>query len=56
MTEQYQDCTHSVFNKLWGEIKCKKRSHVIQDPINTCNQCEYYKKDPHKVIDISEDE
>ena len=53
---EVKDCKHSILDKLWGEWKCKKKSHIIKHPENMCDTCKDYVKDPHKVIDISEDD
>ena len=53
---QVNDCKHSVFNTLWGEWKCKSKSHVLHNPDIQCLECPEYVRDPDKKIDISEDD
>lgn len=50
------NCKHSIFNKLWGEWKCKSKSHVLHYPGIQCLECPEYIKDTEKKIDISEDD
>ena len=53
---QVKDCKHSVFDKLWGEWKCKNKSHVLHHPDIQCEKCKDYIKVPDKEIDISLDD
>ena len=42
------DCTYSIFDKLWGEYKCKVLQHRIHDPHGRAS-CPHYKKDAEKA-------
>lgn len=53
---QYQDCKYSVFDPIFGEVKCKKRCLRLRNPKEECNNCDLYKKDRNKVLDIPDDD
>ena len=53
---EVKDCKYSILDKLWGEWKCKKKSHILKDSKDICAKCTDYIKDQHKVIDISEED
>lgn len=54
--ERFEDCKDSVFDPVFGEVKCRKRHLVLQNPKEDCELCGLYEKDKdRKSIDISKE-
>ena len=47
--ENCANCEHSVFDKLWGEYKCKVFEHRIYILLDS-SECPEYKKGPEKTF------
>ena len=41
-TQSCMNCTHAIFDPLWGEYKCSKKERYCTDDEMWYNDCEMY--------------